>query len=278
MLVLRFSRHRPALISSMIFLVIVLFSVAAPWLAPYDPAYINPTALDDRPSWQNPLGLDQINRDMLSRLLYGGRVSLAVSAVAVVIYMTMGILVGAVAGYFGGWIDSLISRIIDVILSFPSLVLILVLVSMLGPGVGNLMFVLGILGWPPIARIVRGEFVKLRYQDFVLAARTIGVSDQRIILRHILPNTVGPVLVAATFGMATVILQEASLSFLGLGVQPPTASWGQMLSLARSMSILENKLWLWMPPGMLILVSVLCINFIGDGLRDALDPQLKNRT
>jgi peptide/nickel transport system permease protein len=191
--------------------------------------------------------------------------------------MTLGILVGAVAGYFGGWSDSVISRLIDVILSFPSLILILVLVSLLGPGVGNLMFVLGILGWPPIARIVRGEFVRLRYQDFVVAARTVGVRDPRIIMRHILPNAIGPVLVAATFGMATVILQEASLSFLGLGVQPPTASWGQMLSLAQSMSVLGNKPWLWVPPGMMVLISVLCVNFIGDGLRDALDPQLKNR-
>lgn len=276
-MLMRFAKHRLALVSIFVFTAIVICSVAAPWLAPYDPNYIDPTAVDDRPSREHPLGLDQINRDMLSRLLYGGRVSLTVGVVAVIIYMTMGLVVGAIAGYFGGWIDNVISRLIDIILSFPSLILILVLVSLLGPGIGNLMFVLGILGWPAIARIVRGEFVRLRNQEFVVAARTIGVRDPRIILRHMLPNTVGPVLVAATLGMATVILQEASLSFLGLGVQPPTASWGQMLSLAQSMSVLENKPWLWVPPGMMVLISVLCVNFIGDGLRDALDPQLKNR-
>ena len=153
--------------------------------------------------------------------------------------------------------------------------MILVLVSILGPGLSNIMIVLGLLGWPQIARIVRGEFIHLRVEEFVVAARVMGVSSTRIIARHISPNALGPILVAATFGIAAAILAESSLSFLGLGVQPPTSSWGQMLNAAQSMSILESKPWMWMPPGFMILISVLCINFIGDGLRDALDPKLR---
>jgi peptide/nickel transport system permease protein len=266
-----------AVIALVVFFTIVLLAVFADVLAPYDPTYIDPRNLDDAPSREHLLGLDHINRDVLSRLLYAGRVSLSVGLVAVSIYMVIGIVVGSLAGFFGGWIDIIISRIIDVILSFPSLMLILVLVSLLGPGLRNIMLVLGFLGWPGIARIVRGEILRLRVQDYILAARTVGASSRRIMLRHLLPNAMGPVLVAATFGMAVAILQEAGLSFLGLGVQPPAASWGQMLNQAQSLTVLESKPWLWLPPGLMILISVLCINFIGDGLRDALDPQLRGR-
>jgi peptide/nickel transport system permease protein len=153
--------------------------------------------------------------------------------------------------------------------------LILVLVSLLGPGLGNIMLALGLLGWPQVARILRGEFLRLRSNDFVLAARTVGVPNRRIIVSHIIPNAMGPLLVAATFGVATAILAESALSFLGLGVQPPASSWGQMLNDAQSLTILESKPWIWVPPGIMILISVLSINFIGDGLRDALDPQLR---
>lgn len=271
----RFTRHRLALGSSIVFLAIVSLAVFADLVAPYDPSYIDPLVFDESPSAAHLLGTDRVGRDVLSRLIYGGRVSLSVGVVAVSIYMVIGTALGALAGYYGGWVDAVIARLIDIVLSFPTLMLILVLVSLLGPGLRNIMLVLGFLGWPQVARIVRAEFLRLRVQDFVWAARMIGATNRHIILRHILPNAMGPMLVAATFGVASAILSESALSFLGLGVQPPTASWGQMLNDAQSLTILESKPWLWVPPGMMILISVLSINFIGDSLRDALDPQLR---
>lgn len=271
----RFIRHRLALISSGVLLVIVLVALLADQIAPYDPTFIDPLVFDEAPTPAHPLGTDRVGRDVLSRLIHGGRISLSVGVVAVGIYMVIGVALGALAGFYGGWIDNVISRLIDVVLSFPTLMLILVLVSLLGPGLQNIMLVLGLLGWPQVARIVRGEVLRLRTNDFVWAARMIGAPNGRIITRHILPNAMGPLLVAATFGVASAILSESALSFLGLGVQPPTASWGQMLNDAQSLTILESKPWLWIPPGMMILISVLSINFIGDSLRDALDPQLR---
>ncbi len=271
----RFRQHRLAVISSVVFLIVVLTAVFADVIAPYDPYYIDPTVFDQAPTPAHPLGTDRVGRDVLSRLIYGGRVSLSVGVVAVSIYMVIGTMLGALAGYYGGWVDGVISRLVDIVLSFPTLMLILVLVSLLGPGLRNIMLVLGLLGWPQVARIVRGEFLRLRVQDFILAAEVVGATNRRIIVRHILPNAMGPMLVAATFGVANAILSESALSFLGLGVQPPTASWGQMLNEAQSLTILESKPWLWVPPGMMILISVLSINFIGDSLRDALDPQLR---
>jgi peptide/nickel transport system permease protein len=184
--------------------------------------------------------------------------------------------VGAAAGYYGGRIDLLLSRVMDVMLSFPPLIIILFAVSIFGrPSLSNVVIVLGLLGWPALARLVRGQVLSLRGLEFVLAARATGANDSRVVLRHILPNALAPVLVAATFGVANAILIEAALSFLGLGVQPPTPSWGNMLTDAQSLTVLERMPWLWAPPGFMILISVLSINFIGDGLRDALDPSLR---
>ncbi|MGC8780680.1 MAG: oligopeptide ABC transporter permease [Anaerolineae bacterium] len=271
----RFIRHRLALVSSFVLLAIVLIAVLADVVAPYDPAFIDPLVFDEAPTPAHPLGTDRVGRDVLSRLIHGGRISLSVGVVAVSIYMVIGVALGALAGFYGSWVDNVISRLIDIVLSFPTLMLILVLVSLLGPGLQNIMLVLGLLGWPQVARIVRGEVLRLRTNDFVWAARMIGAPNGRIITHHILPNAMGPLLVAATFGVASAILSESALSFLGLGVQPPTASWGQMLNDAQSLTILEQKPWLWIPPGLMILISVLSINFIGDSLRDALDPQLR---
>ncbi len=273
--IVRFFRHRLAVVSLVIFILLALSAIFARTVAPYDPNRIDGQAFDQAPSAAHLLGTDQVGRDVLSRVIYGGQVSLAVGVVAVAIYMLIGITLGSLAGYYGGWVDMLISRATDVILSFPNLMLILVLVSLLGPGLGNIMLVLGLLGWPQIARIVRAEFMRLRLQEFITAAMVVGVPTWRIMLRHIIPNVMGPILVGATFGVATAILSESGLSFLGLGVQPPTSSWGQMLNAAQSLTILEQKPWLWLPPGLMILISVLCINFIGDGLRDALDPRLR---
>jgi peptide/nickel transport system permease protein len=219
------------------------------------------------------LGTDSAGRDVLSRLLYAGRVSLSVGLVAVSIYVSIGIVLGGLAGYYGGWVDSVIMRVADMVLSFPSLIIIIVMVSLLGPSIYNVMLVIGGLGWPPIARLVRGNFLSLRQQEFVVAAQAGGAKHRRIIFRHVLPNALAPVIVAASFGMAQAILLEAGLSFLGLGVQPPTPSWGNMLSDAQSVLVLRNMPWLWLPPGIMIAITVLSVNFIGDGLRDALDPR-----
>ena len=270
----RFRRHRVALVGAIILLLLSVSAIGAPVLATNDPYQVDISAYRQGPQAKYPLGTDSSGRDVLSRLLHAGRVSLSVGLVAVTIYTVIGVILGSISGFYGGLADSIIMRLADVVLSFPSLILIITVVSVLGPSIYNIMLVIGLLGWPPIARIVRALFLSLREREFVLASRTIGVPNSRIIFRHILPNAIAPVIVAATFGMANAILLEAGLSFLGLGVQPPTPSWGNMLTDAQSLTVLESMPWLWIPPGTMIALAVLSINFIGDGLRDALDPHL----
>ncbi len=272
---LRFRQHRLAMIGVVILSIIVLLALLAPWIIPNDPYHTDLSAYRKPPSSQHWLGTDDAGRDVLSRLTHGGRVSLSVGLVAVGIYATIGIVLGGLAGYFGGWVDTLIMRLADMVLAFPSLIVIMVIVSLAGPSIYNVMLVIGGLGWPPIARLVRGNFLTLREREFVIASQAIGSGSARIIFRHIMPNAFAPVIVAASFGMANAILLEAGLSFLGLGVQPPTPSWGNMLNKAQSFSVLESMPWLWLPPGLMIAAAVLAINFIGDGLRDALDPRTK---
>lgn len=270
----RFFRHKMAVIGLVIVTLLILMAIFAPLLAPHDPNEIG-MQFQAPPGGEHFFGTDGIGRDVLSRLIYGSRISLSVAAVSVTMYVVIGVILGALAGYFGGITDVIIMRLSDVVMSFPALMLILVVVSLMGPSIFNVMMILGLLGWPQIARIIRGQFLALREQDFVQAGRAMGATDARLIFLHVLPNAFSPVLVAATFGAAVAILTEAGLSFLGLGVQPPTASWGNMLSDAQSLSILESMPWLWVPAGGAIFLSVLCINFVGDGLRDALDPRLK---
>ena len=269
----RFIRHRLALIGTTLLLIVAISSIAAPLIVRHDPYTTDLRAYRKPPSSEHLLGTDSAGRDVLSRLLYAGRVSLSVGLVAVSIYVTIGIVLGGLAGYYGGWVDSVIMRVADMVLSFPSLIIIIVMVSLLGPSIYNVMIVIGALGWPPIARLVRGNFLSLRQQEFVVAAQAGGAKHRRIIFRHVLPNALAPVIVAASFGMAQAILLEAGLSFLGLGVQPPTPSWGNMLTDAQSVLVLRNMPWLWLPPGIMIAITVLSVNFIGDGLRDALDPR-----
>ena len=279
----RLRQHKLAMAGLAFIIVLIIIAILAPVLAPADPnkqdlfARLAPpgTPFDELGEGRYWLGADQLGRDVLSRVMYGARISLLVGFVAEGIVLLIGVTLGALAGYYGGWVDIVLTRIADIVLSFPQIMLILVIVSMVGPSLRNIMLVLGLLGWPPIFRIVRGQFLSLREQDFVQAGRALGARDFRIISRHILPNSLGPILVAATFGTANAILTEASLSFLGMGVQPPTASWGNMLIQAQSSSVIENQPWLWVPPGLMIFISVLAINFVGDGLRDALDPRLK---
>jgi len=269
----RFIRHRLALIGTTILLIVAVASIAAPLIVRHDPYTTDLRAYRKPPSSEHLLGTDSAGRDVLSRLLYAGRVSLSVGLVAVSIYVSIGIVLSGLPGYYGGWVDSVIMRVADMVLSFPSLIIIIVTVSLLGPSIYNVMLVIGALGWPPIARLVRGNFLSLRQQEFVVAAQAGGAKHRRIIFRHVLPNALAPVIVAASFGMAQAILLEAGLSFLGLGVQPPTPSWGNMLSDAQSVLVLRNMPWLWLPPGIMIAITVLSVNFIGDGLRDALDPR-----
>jgi peptide/nickel transport system permease protein len=272
----RFLRHRLAVVGLAALAGITFMAVAAPVISPGSPTAIDTAAFQAPPSRAHWLGTDSVGRDVLSRLIYASRVSLTVGVMAVSMYVVIGTTVGAVAGYYGGKVDLVLSRLMDVMLSFPPLIIILFAVSVFGrPSLWNVIIVLGLLGWPAVARLVRGQILSLRQLEFVAAARAVGASDGSVVVRHLLPNAMAPVLVAATFGTANAILVEAALSFLGLGVQPPTPSWGNMLTDAQSLTVLERMPWLWLPPGFMILLSVLTINFVGDGLRDALDPGLK---
>lgn len=269
----RFRRHRLATLGLAVLVLLILSAIFAPFLAEHGPTQIDLRARSQPPSSEHWLGTDGTGRDIFARILYGGRISLSVGVVAVSIAALVGIVVGSIAGYFGGKVDIVLMSFVDMVLTFPRLVIIIAFVAAVGTSIFNTMLVIGLLSWPIIARLVRGEILYLREQEFVLAARSLGTPHRVIILEHILPNTLGPVLVAITLDVATVILLEASLSFLGLGAQAPTPSWGNMLRDARTLSILEGQPWMWLPPGIMIAVAVLSINFVGDGLRDALDPR-----
>jgi peptide/nickel transport system permease protein len=267
-----FSRNRLAAAALMAVGALYLVALLAPLLSPYDPAAQGVlTGRFQAPSWAHPLGTDGLARDVLSRLLYGARVSLAISLVAVAMSVTLGTLLGAVAGYLGGVVDALIMRFVDMVISFPRLVLLITVVALFEPGVGVITVVLGLTLWPGTARLVRGEVLSLREREFVLAARALGYPRRRIILAHLVPNVLAPVIVAATLGMGNTIVLEAGLSFLGFGVQPPMPSWGTMVSAGRA--DLLGAWWLATFPGLAIVVTVLAFNLVGDGLRDALDPR-----
>ena len=269
----RFLRHRLAIVGSVILGVIVLVAALAPVFASADPALIDLRLVRAPPGPGHPLGGDVSGRDAWSRLVYGARTSLIVGFGAVGLYVAIGTVLGVVAGYLGGAADQLIMRFTDTVLSIPTLLLVIVFVSIVGPSLGSVIAVIGLLGWPATCRLVRGQLLTLREAEFITAARVVGVSDRRIVATHLVPNILGQLTVVATFGVASAILLEASLSFLGLGVKPPTSSLGEMINAARSPTILQNFVNLWLPPGLVIALTVLAVNFVGDGLRDALDPR-----
>lgn len=271
----RFLRHRLAVAGAFVIVILALVAILAPCVAGQDPYYQDYSAIKSPPSREHILGTDPLGRDVWARLVYATRVSLSVGLVAVMIYTLIGTILGALAGYYGGAVDTIIMRITDVFMCFPLLIIIITVVALVGASLYNIMAVIGLLAWPSICRLVRGQFLSLREQEFITAARCVGVPGARLILRHLLPNCVGPITVAATFGMAGAILTEASLSFLGLGVPPPQPSWGQMLTDAQKLTVLSRMPWLWVPPGIMIALTVLCVNFVGDGLRDALDPRMR---
>jgi peptide/nickel transport system permease protein len=248
-------------------------ALTAQWIAPYDP---NLQILSDRllpPGAHHWMGTDQYGRDILSRLIYSSRISLAVGLVAVSIYVLIGTGIGSIAGYYGGWVDSVLMRLTDIFLCIPTFLLILMVIAFVGPSIVNIMVVIGLTSWTDVARLVRGEILSLKEREFIQAARVIGMKDSRIILKHLLPNALGPVLVVATLGIGGAILIESSLSYLGLGVQPPTPSWGNMLEEGKEH--LTDAWWLITFPGVAIFLTVLGYNLLGEGLRDYLDPRLR---
>lgn len=268
----RFRRDKLAIIGAVIVLALFVVAISAPWVAPYDPAKIDTKSILAAPSLDHLCGTDDLGRDVFSRMLYGSRISLTVGFVAIGIATVIGLLIGAAAGYFGGWVDDALMRFVDLMLTIPAFFLILAVIAFLEPSIYNIMIVIGVTGWMSVARLVRAEFLALKERDFVMAARAMGASNMRIIFRHILPNAMSPVLVSATLGVAGAILTESALSFLGIGVQPPTPSWGNILTLGKDN--IEFAWWLSVYPGLAILITVMGYNLLGEGVRDALDPRL----
>jgi peptide/nickel transport system permease protein len=282
---LRFRRHKMAMFGAVVMMILILYTIVGVLVFPESYANFNDTSLRlSPPSAEHLFGTDSIGRDVMARTIYGGQISLIIGLLAVLIENIIGITVGALAGYFGGLLDNILMRITEAMLNIPEIFLLIVMAKFFGGEVPEIelfgrvfsgsvvviVLIIGLTSWMYLARIVRAQFLSLKENDFVLAARATGTSQFEIIFRHILPNSIAPIVVSATLGIANAILAEAYISFLGLGVQPPTATWGNMLDGANN--YLESAPWLWFFPGLLILLTVLSINFLGDGLRDALDP------
>lgn len=270
----RFCRHRLALGGALCVVLLISSALFAPWIAPRDPLYADILYKFTPPLREGfLLGTDEIGRDMLSRLLYAGRISLAVGFTAMLVSIVVGTTVGAFAGYYRGWIDFVLMRFTDVMLAFPSIFLILALSAFLAASVSSIILIIGLTAWMEVARIVRGQILSLREQDFILASQAVGVPDSRIILHHLLPNCLAPILVSATLNVAQAVLLESYISYLGYGIQPPVASWGNMLNNAQS--YFTTAPWVAILPGLMITLTVTSFNFMGDGLRDAFDPRLR---
>lgn len=269
----RFRCNHFAMTGAFVVVSLFLLSLLAPIISPWDPTTIDAYHVLLPPSAAHWMGTDELGRDVLSRVIYGARISLKVGFVAVGIAITIGTVVGLLSGYYGGWVDAILMRFVDIMLCFPTFFLILAVIALLEPSIWYIMLIIGITGWMGVARLVRAEVLSIKERDYITAARSIGASNFRIIFRHILPNAAAPVFVAATLGVAGAILTESALSFLGIGVQPPTPSWGNILTSGKD--YLEFAWWLSLFPGVAILVTVLAYNLLGEGIRDALDPRLQ---
>jgi peptide/nickel transport system permease protein len=269
----RFLKNRLALSGLVLIMVFFVVSIAPGLIAPYDPLEVDVDAIFSPPSSTHIMGTDELGRDVFSRMIYGARISLKVGFVAVGIAVTIGTAIGLMAGYFGGVVDTLLMRFVDIMLCFPTFFLILAVIAFLEPSIWNIMIVIGVTGWMGVARLVRAETLSLKNRDFVQAAKALGESDLMIMLKHILPNALSPVLVAATLGVAGAILTESALSFLGIGVQPPVPSWGNILTAGKDN--IEFAWWLSLFPGVAILITVLGYNLLGEGIRDSIDPRLR---
>lgn len=275
----QFKKKKPALIGAVLLTILIMSAIFAPMLTKYDINDINPLVKNQSPSREFPLGTDQLGRDQLTRMLYGGRVSLMVGVFSVGVSVILGTAIGGIAGYFGGRIDSALMRFTELVMAFPFLPLAITISAIVGNRVSQeqkmylVMLIIGGLRWPGLARIVRAQILTLREQEFVLAANATGIPGHKIIFRHLIPNVLGYIIVSATLGMAGAILSESGLSFLGMGVTAPTPTWGNLLQAARDSHVLRTRPWLWIPPGMAIFAAVMSINLLGDGLRDAIDPK-----
>lgn len=268
-------KNKLILIGTSILITLIIVSFIGPLFIKQDISSVDLYNISSLPSGEHLLGTDDLGRDVLARLLYGGRVSLLVGVFATMLQVMIGTILGVLAGYFGGVIDAIIMRIVDIVMCFPFFIVAIALAAIVGPSVVNLIIIIAILSWTDIARIVRAEVLSIKERDFIMASKAIGFNNLDIILKHIIPNVLSSILVATTLSMATAILMEASLSFLGMGVKPPMPSWGNMLTAAQNMRTLSSEWWLWIPPGFMIIISVLAINFLGEGLRIKLDPKRK---
>lgn len=269
----RFRRHRLALVGMSTIFILLVAVIFAPWIAPYDPLEQNLAIRNQGPSPANLLGTDELGRDVFSRLLFAGRISLTIGFSVAFLAELIGMTIGAVAGYFGGWVDSLLMRFVDLVITLPTLPILLILSKFFGGSILMLILIVAALSWPGAARVVRGVVLSLRNQEFAEAARALGVSNAEIIMRHMLPNAIAPIIVGVTLAVGSAIILESALSFLGFGVQLPTATWGNMLQNAQSDMFLAP--WKAVLPGFFIFITSLSFNFMGDGLRDALDPRMK---
>jgi peptide/nickel transport system permease protein len=261
------------MLGALVVVILLVLAVAAPLLVPFGPNEISAWEVLTPPSAKHWFGTDDLGRDVLSRVIFGARISLLVGFVAAGIAVLIGSVLGLVAGYYGGWVDTILMRVVDIMFCFPTFFLILAVITFLRPSIWYIMIIIGLTGWMGVARLVRAETLTIREMDYITAARCIGCSDGRIIFRHILPNAIAPALVAASLGVAGAILTESALSFLGIGVQPPTPSWGNILTSGKD--YIEFAWWLSLFPGLSILITVLAYNLLGEGIRDALDPRVK---
>jgi peptide/nickel transport system permease protein len=268
----RFKKNKLAVAGGVIVLALFILAILAPSISPYNPNDIDRTQILEPPGSKHPLGTDDLGRDVLSRMIWGARISLAVGFVAVGISTFIGIILGSLSGYYGGWTERVIMRFIDIMLTIPTFFLILAVIAFIGSSIWNIMIVIGLTSWMGVARLVRAEFLSLKEREFVLAAKALGASDLQIIFRHIMINSMAPVLVSAVLGVAGAVLVESALSFLGIGIQPPTPSWGNILTLGKDN--IEIAWWLSVFPGLSILVTVLGYNLLGEGIRDSIDPRL----
>ena len=270
----RFLQNRMAVLGVLVLTLITLATLLAPYLTAFSYEQIDLRARSQAPTTAHPLGTDRLGRDVLSRTLYGARISLIVGFAATFVSILIGIVLGALAGFYGGWVDNLIMRLTDVVMTFPPIILMLTLAAFVPRSLLTIVLIIGGLSWPGAVRLVRGQFLSFKEQDFVAAAGALGAGDPRLMFVHVLPNTLPPLVAMASFSVGHAILTEAGLSFLGLGVPPPAPSWGNMLEAARNLEILRELPWAWLPPAVMTVLTVLCVNFIGDGLRDAADPRM----
>lgn len=273
MMIRKFSKNKKAVVGLWMVTFFTIIAIIAPWITPYDPFAQNMQQMLESPSFSHPFGTDEFGRDILSRIMYGARISLVVGVVSVIIAVIFGVALGTIAGYFGGILDTIIMRIMDVFLAFPSFLLAMAIVSVLGPGMANVMIAIGIFSIPTFARISRSEVISIKNEEFIEAARAIGARDTLIIFKHLIPNSISPIIVLSTLRIATAIITAAGLSFLGMGAQPPTPEWGAMLNSGRE--YLRVAPHVSTIPGIAIMFMVLGFNMLGDGLRDALDPKMK---